>query len=518
MRSLRVRLALISMLVSGLAIAGLGLLSWQLMMHAVRDSTDVRLEGIAGRLIREINPWADEKSTSALFDGLHREDLAAGLIVLSARDFFDEERIIGSAGWSDRIEAALPTDFPVADPDPVLRPEPRRGGPRGGPERPGPGEPAPDSFDPGDFPPPPDPPEGPGGGPPDPPHGNRVIEYADARINGAKWRFVSVQERGFGILAGMNVAKANPGLSQLRQGLLLGAPIAVLLVGIGGWIVASRAMRPLRVLSATAERVSAEALDARMPEDPHSDPEIARLTAVLNAMMNRLEVAFAHANRFSGDVSHELKTPITVMQAEIETAQRECEPGSREEAALGVLRGELSRLKSIIGSLLMLSRADVGNLIQRHEVFSLSEELEALAEDAAILSEQASVRFESGIEPGLSVAGDAVLLRQALLNLLNNAIKFNCEGGFVRMNAARSHDRIVISVENSGPGIAEEDRGRIFDRFYRADRSRSREVDGFGLGLSLAKGIVEGHGGSLVLAASNGETTCFVASLPAAGS
>jgi signal transduction histidine kinase len=281
-------------------------------------------------------------------------------------------------------------------------------------------------------------------------------------------------------------------------------------------LVASRALRPLRRLSATAERVSAEALDARMPEDRISDPEIAKLTSVLNAMMARLEVAFAHANRFSGDVSHELKTPITVMQAEIETAQRECEPGSREEAALDVLRGELSRLKSIINSLLMLSRADVGNLIQKRERFSLSEELEAVAEDAAILSEPAEVRFEAEIEPGLFVEGDPVLLRQALLNLVNNGIEFNVEGGFVRMKAVRNGKWLAVSVENSGPGIAEEDRARIFDRFYRADRSRSREVDGFGLGLSLAKGIVEGHGGLLDLAESTGEITRFVVTLPAA--
>lgn len=508
MRSLRIRLALISMLVSGAAIAGLGFVSWQLMMRAVREATDLRLEGIAGRLIRDVNPWADESSMKELFDAFHREDLEAGLLVLSAREYIDGERVIGSAGWSEQTEAALPESFPEPDPDPVRRPAPRRGGPP--PDEGPPG--GPDDFG---FPP-----DGPGGRPERPgaapPHGQRLIEYADAMVRGEKWRFVAVQERGFGILAGLNVGKANPGLAQLRHGLLLGAPIAVFLVGFGGWLVASRALRPLRRLSATAERVSAEALDARMPEDRISDPEIAKLTSVLNAMMARLEVAFAHANRFSGDVSHELKTPITVMQAEIETAQRECEPGSREEAALDVLRGELSRLKSIINSLLMLSRADVGNLIQKRERFSLSEELEAVAEDAAILSEPAEVRFEAEIEPGLFVEGDPVLLRQALLNLVNNGIKFNVEGGFVRMKAVRNGKWLAVSVENSGPGIAEEDRARIFDRFYRADRSRSREVDGFGLGLSLAKGIVEGHGGLLDLAESTGGITRFLVTLPAA--
>lgn len=535
-RSLRFRLALISMLVSGLAIAGLGIVSWQLMTRAVRESTDVRLEGIAGRLIRDLNPWADESSVGGLFDAMHREEIAGGRLALSARDFFEGETIIGSAGWSETMESALPEAFPVPDPDPVRRPDPRRGGPPGrprpedrgpegrGPQDRGPGRPEPgpgpgeDFFDappgePGllDEPPP----EGPGGSGPGP-HGPRLIEYTDAVVDGELWRFISVQERGFGILAGLHFAKANPGLAELRRGFLLGAPLGMLLVGFGGWLVAERAMRPIRLITDSARRISAEALDARMPVDPHSDPEIEKLTGVLNAMMGRLEAAFAHANRFSADVSHELKTPIAVMQAEIETALRECEAGGREEAALLVLRGELGRLKSIIASLLLLSRADVGHLIQRREAISLSEELAAIAEDAEILCEQAGVTFSSLIVPDLRVTGDAVLLRQALLNLLNNGVKFNTEEGFVRMAADRAGDQVRIAVENSGPGIATADREKIFERFFRGDRSRSREVDGFGLGLSLAKVIIEGHGGTLALEEATPEVTRFVVMLPTA--
>jgi len=515
-RSLRVRLALISMLVSGLAIAGLGLVSWHLMMRAVRESTDVRLEGVAGRLIRDVNPWADEESMGELYDANHRDEISEGLLAISARDFFEGERIIGSAGWSEAMEEALPEGFPFPDPAPVRRPDPRRrgGGPPGGPE--GRGGPPPDEF--GDPPPegrdgpPPEGPEGPGA----PGPGARMIEYTDAIVEGQPWRFISVQERGYGILAGMQFSKANPGLDHLRRGLLLGAPIGVFLVGFGGWLVAERAMRPLRRLTETARQVSARALDARMPEDPHSDPEIEKLTGVLNAMMSRIEVAFAHANRFSADVSHELKTPIAVMQAEIETALRECEAGGREESAMVVLLGELGRLKSIIASLLLLSRADVGHLIQKRDAVDLSDELEAIAEDAEILSDQAGVTFTSEIASGLRVAGDAILLRQALLNLLGNGVKFNTEEGFVRMTANRAGEHVRMVVENSGPGIAEEDREKIFERFFRGDRSRSREVDGFGLGLSLAKVIVEGHGGTLALEEATPEVTRFVVVLPTA--
>lgn len=527
LRSLRIRLALISMLVSGVAITVLGVVSWRLMIRAVRESSDVRLEGVASRLIRDVNPWSDEAILTELFDANHREELEAGRLALSARDYFQEGgRIVASSGWSEVMEAALPEGFPEPDVDPVLRPEPRRGGPhRGRPGPPGEGgpeefrEPPPEGRDGGERPPPPGPgdsegrpPEGPGR---NPIHGNRVIEYTDAVVGGETWRFISLQERGFGILAGLHFDKANPGLEELRRSFLLGIPVTALLAGLGGWLVAERAMRPLRRITDTARRVSVEALDARMPGDPHSDPEIARLTEVLNAMMERIETAFDHANRFSADVSHELKTPIAVMQAEIETALRECSPGGREESALLVLQGELGRLKSIISSLLMLSRADVGHLIQKREPVALSDELAVIAEDAEILCEQADVAFTADIAPDLGVTGDAVLLRQALLNLLANGVKFNTKGGYVRMRASLEGDGIRIEVENSGAGIAEEDREKIFERFFRGDRSRSRDVDGFGLGLSLARVIIEGHGGCLSLADTAGETTRFVVTLPA---
>ena len=541
LRSLRIRLALISMLLSGLAIAVLGIVSWRLMIRAVLESTDVRLEGVASRLIRDVNPWSDEEAMTELFDANHREELESGRLAISARDYFEEGgRVIASSGWSDAMEAALPDGFPELDPDPVRRPEPRRGvPPRGRPGPPGPGgpddfrEPPPENRREDDRPPPEErrgddrpppagpeafedrPPEGPDGPGRAPIHGNRVIEYSDVVVGGETWRFISVQERGFGILAGLHFARANPGLEELRRSFFLGIPLAALLAGLGGWLVAERAMRPLRRITDTARRVSVEALDARMPGDPHSDPEIAKLTAVLNAMMERIETAFAHANRFSADVSHELKTPIAVMQAEIETALRECSPGGREESALLVLQGELGRLKSIISSLLMLSRADVGHLIQKREPVALSDELAVIAEDAEILCDQAEVAFAADIAPGLGVTGDAVLLRQALLNLLGNGVKFNTKGGYVRMRAWRQGDQIHIEVENSGSGIAEEDREKIFERFFRGDRSRSRDVDGFGLGLSLAKVIVEGHGGRLSLQETVGETTCFVVTLPA---
>lgn len=234
-------------------------------------------------------------------------------------------------------------------------------------------------------------------------------------------------------------------------------------------------------------------------------------------MMDRLEKGFSHATRFSADVSHELKTPITVMQAEIETALRECEAGSPEETRMLVLREEANRLKSITRSLMLLSQADVGELIRRSDPIDLSMEVESLVEDAEIMAESAGVSIESAIEPGISIRGDSTLLQQALLNLVNNAIKYNREGGIVRFELRSEKEGVLVSVENTGPGIGHADAGRVFDRFFRADRARSRGVDGFGLGLSLAQAVIEGHGGGIRLARSDEEWTRFEVTLPSAG-
>ncbi|MBP9223097.1 MAG: HAMP domain-containing protein [Verrucomicrobiales bacterium] len=508
MRSLRAKLILLSTLLSSIVIIGLGAVSWHYMMRAVQEAVDLRLENIASRLIREANPWAERDLMEADLEAIYGDETGQGVLAMSVREYPEERedplgyRLIASLGWTETIAAALPFQFPVPDPDPIKHPELRRGK-AGGPDR--------DPFSLGgpeerefEAKPPPH-------GPPD--HGPRLIEYCNSSIRGGDWRFIAVQERGYAVLAGLNVTRSNPGIGQLRRALFFGIPFALLLIGCGGWLVAERAMRPLREITATAARISVQDLSKRMPRNPHSDPEIKTLTEVLDDMMDRLEMSFTHASRFSADVAHELRTPITVMQGEIESALRECDPDNSEEGSLLVLREELNRLKSIIGSLMILSQADVGGLIRKQEVVSVSCELEAIAEDAEILTESAGISFESSIEEGLELSGDPVLLRQAFLNLINNAIKFNIEGGFVRVIASREGPAIRVTVENSGPGITVADKERIFDRFYRADRARSRGVDGFGLGLSLAKAIFEGHGGQLSLEEATPEKTRFAVRL-----
>ncbi|MEM6916310.1 MAG: ATP-binding protein, partial [Verrucomicrobiota bacterium] len=322
-------------------------------------------------------------------------------------------------------------------------------------------------------------------------------------------------ERGYFVLAALDLTEAIADLRKLEKAFLIGIPVGIALIGFGGLFVVDRAMRPVREISEAAENITARDLSARIEGTRNSDPEFEHLVDVLNGMMERLEIGFSHANRFSADVSHELKTPITVMQGEIESALRQCEGGTGEEQRLLLLREETNRLKSITRSLMLLSQADVGELIRKSESIFLSEELTELVEDAEVLTGESEVEIQAEIEEGVVVSGDVTLVRQSMLNLINNAIKYNEPGGFVSLSLESDEKAAVIRVENSGAGIPQEARAKIFDRFYRADESRSRNVDGYGLGLSLTQAIIEGHGGTIELADEGEEkTTQFVIRLP----
>jgi two-component system heavy metal sensor histidine kinase CusS len=309
-------------------------------------------------------------------------------------------------------------------------------------------------------------------------------------------------------------------IREVRRLFFLAFPVCLLIIGIGGWFVARRAMRPVELIANTASRVTARGLDQRIPKGVHDYAELSHLVDVLNGMMDRLDGSFRHAMRFSADVSHELKTPLAVMQVAVQDALKECPPGSSEEESLLTVSQETERLKRITRSLMLLAQADAGQLSVRPESFSLSKEVEAVCEDAEILCEKAGLSFEADIQGNVQASADPVLLRQAIQNLVSNAVKYNQPGGSVqcRLFPVDGANEIVFEISNTGPGIAEEEQQKIFDRFYRVDQSRSREVDGFGLGLNLAWEIVRAMNGELLLVESNDKITRFQIRLKTSGS
>lgn len=314
------------------------------------------------------------------------------------------------------------------------------------------------------------------------------------------------------IVLGVDIDEFNAGMAQFRRAYLTVLPLALVLVSAGAWVVANRALRPVVMLTQTAERITARGLGQRIKEGG-LETEFARLIAVFNQMMDRLEKSFHQATRFSADASHELRTPLTILQSEIEQAVQAAEPDSDLQRTYSRLLEEIVQLRAIVDKLLLLSQADAGRLPLCRESVDLSALLGDLQEDIRALGPGLAV--ESDIPPGLCVPADADLIQRVLQNLAVNAVKFNREGGTVRLALCAQGGRAVVRIANTaGAPIPPGDRERIFERFFRCG-PREGQSGGAGLGLSLAREILRAHGGDISLVPGPEEWTEFVITLPA---
>ncbi len=231
-------------------------------------------------------------------------------------------------------------------------------------------------------------------------------------------------------------------------------------------------------------------------------------------MLESLERSFKQASRFSGDAAHELKTPLAILQGELERNLQQAEPESQMQQSLSSLLDEVRRLSGIVRKLLLLSLADAGRMnLYRVEV-NLSEILAQVEEDIELLAPHLKVQTE--IAGQLQVLGDRDLLTQVVQNLVSNAIKYNLPDGWIRIYAEQQKASVLITITNSSKNILPSDRERIFERFYRGDPVRTRsEVEGTGLGLSLSREITRAHGGDLILDSTPSNQTAFTLTLPA---
>jgi heavy metal sensor kinase len=346
--------------------------------------------------------------------------------------------------------------------------------------------------------------------PPPPPRGCPCanVAYRTLELDDAVWRVGAFPDGPLTLYVAVDLSRFHDRAGHVT-GLFLIVLIPTLLVAAaGGWWLAGRALRPVAALTEAAEGITAAQLERRIPES--GDREFARLTRVFNDMLGRLQRSYQQAVRFSADVSHELNTPLTIMQGEVETALTQAPEGSPAQLALASQLEEVQRLKGMVKKLLLLSRADAGTLSPQLEAFDLSGCVADCCEDFEALAPE--LRFEVEVEPGLTVQADPSLLPLIPQNLLANAVRYNQPDGFVRVTLAREDGRVRLRVANSGLAIAGEDRERVFERFYRGDPARGREA-GAGLGLSLAREFARAHGGDLVLEPAADATT-FVLRLP----
>jgi heavy metal sensor kinase len=290
--------------------------------------------------------------------------------------------------------------------------------------------------------------------------------------------------------------------------------VAVLVGALGVWWITRKALQPLQEAASAAEQIDAKALSKRLPE-PRTQDEVGRLVQVLNHSFDRLERRFEQATRFSSDASHELKTPLTIMRGEIEAALKEEVDNPRIQSLLDSLLSETQRLCDIVEKLLLLSRADAGTLTLTKEILDFSAICYELVEDAEILSRPKRITTEFEISPAVEVLADKSYLRRVLLNLLDNAVKYNVEGGSLSISLTKSDALAVLRIANLGPGIPKEHETRVFERFYRADPSRSSDTSGSGLGLSICREIVAAHGGQMWLDQPGSGWTTFIVTLSA---
>ncbi len=339
-------------------------------------------------------------------------------------------------------------------------------------------------------------------------------KFFTVAVEGTDWRIGAFGGRHHTVFAGVTLDQFDADVRMKRRYFLMAIPLGFLLSAGAGWLVAGKAVRPVERITEMAEHVTAKGLDERVRITGHEDQEFARLVNVINGMMERLERSFHQSARFSADASHELKTPLAVMRGEIERGLQECAPGSAEEQRFLDLAEEVHRLKQITENLLVLSRADSGSLRVEKQVLSLSELVTQFSEDVEILCEQASLSFQADIAPDVIISADRGLLLSVLHNLASNAVKYNREDGEVKCIVRELENNVVIEFHNTGPGIPESQQDKIFDRFYRADEARSREVDGFGLGLNIAAEITRANGGELILLGSDENWTRFAVVFP----
>jgi heavy metal sensor kinase len=336
-----------------------------------------------------------------------------------------------------------------------------------------------------------------------------------ASHDGEHFRVLVVGLTGTGrlILVGASTENADASVKRLILIMLLTGPLALLAAGMGGWLLAQRALRPVSRMTSTAARIGIDALSERVPVPTEGD-ELAGLAVTLNNMLSRLEAGVQAKRRLVADASHELQTPLAVMRTELDVSLAS---GTLPPDAVEVLesaREETDRMTRIVRNLLTLAHFDEGTLrllpvpVDLHEVAS-----EAVSSLATLARER---EVKVGVEgDAAEVVADPEYLRVVVINLLENAIKYSGPGSTATVTTGLDDDDALLTVSDTGPGIPADALPHIFDRFYRADASRAHENSGSGLGLAIACEIVEAHRGKLTAESEQGVGSRFVVRLTA---
>ncbi len=497
LRSFRLRIALFSAILAGSALVGFGVVAWRLIYVAKVSRLDAKLENQVKRTIRprEQDWW------SSFYASLPREletEAATPILML----VLDEQG-----------ETLYPLEFPPLEPATLnLRPFllPRvllplsQSVPKGSLH---------EKEDKNDR----------------PLDGTSVNGLADNQLylslNGVlpepklitqrtatgSWRVVAVSSARTQAAIAVSLDAIDQEMGLIRTIFVVAIPSTLLLVAGGAWVLSGRALHPVDRLTTAMRELTVAGLDQAVDLGA-TDIEFVELIQVFNQMLERLERSFRQASRFSADAAHELKTPLAILQGELEQAMHHAESGSEVQQNLGNLLDEVRRLSGIVRKLLLLSLADAGKMSLYSVEVNLSEMLAVIVEDMELLAP--SLAVQANIDRHLWVRGDRDLLAQVLQNLISNAIKYNLPEGWIKIYTQRCQNTVRVTIANASNPIPEGDRDRIFDRFYRGDPARTRKVEGIGLGLSLSREIARAHNGDLTLDATPVGQTALTLTLP----
>ena len=339
----------------------------------------------------------------------------------------------------------------------------------------------------------------------------KLLEPQPPRMIGQLREQFNILPSGETVLVGHSIASE---LKELRRTALTLAAVGglILLVGLaGGWWMVSRSLHPVTEISATAVKISAGDLSQRI-NIVEAESELGQLAAVLNSTFARLESAFAQQKQFASDAAHELRTPVSVMLTQTQTAlNRERDAASYKQTVEACQRAA-QRMRKLIESLLALARFDAGQEVLNRLRFDFSKTIADCAELVQPLADERSVKIFIEVEP-LEITGDSERLAQVVTNLLTNAIQYNRTEGEVRVKLEAQNGLAALTVTDTGQGIPAEDLPRVFRRFFRADQSRTGAGNA-GLGLAISKAIIEAHGGTIEVASEENIGTTFTVRLP----
>lgn len=342
--------------------------------------------------------------------------------------------------------------------------------------------------------------------------------FRTRRVNGEYVRFavakLSIDGRIYDVQTGATADDAVETLELFRSYLLVFAPSLLLIsAGVGYWM-SRKALAPVDALVRTARDISGTSLDRRLQTLKTGD-ELQRLTDTLNEMLDRIESAFQKITQFTADASHELRTPVSLIRTEAELALRRSRTEAEYKESLRQILQEAERTTLLIEQLLEMARSDSGRESLTMQPVDLPEILHGVVSSWQQVAAARDIRFSTDIcDLGVSVMGDQTLLRRLADILLDNAFKYTSSPGSVRLALAVRAEAAVITVQDSGMGIAPEDQEKIFERFYRVDKARSREQGGAGLGLAIAEWIVTQHRGTISVESLLGEGATFCVRLP----